>query len=258
MIPHEIKTYVQGEIKRLEAFHEIKILFACESGSRAWGFASPDSDYDIRFIFKHPFKKYISIGNYKTDMDFAVENDIDLSGWDLKKMLGLLLKSNATIFEWLQSPIIYHNLAGFKESLWDICPHYFNPKTLIHHYLGTAKSAYKSGVSEGHIKIKKYFYIIRPVLAAKWIAQFHEIPPMEFAKLCMLIEKEPIYIVIQQLLEQKRIAKEGELIKLIPELESFIEREKSICENAAASFEKRDFSTEKIDAFFHKTIGLND
>ncbi|MBT34043.1 MAG: nucleotidyltransferase [Thalassobius sp.] len=255
MISEEIKIHVRNKIAELEQSYHIRIVYACESGSRAWGFASPDSDYDIRFIYTHPLKKYLSVGNYKAEMDFAVTNDIDLSGWELRKTLGLLFKSNATVFEWLQSPVVYHNEDDFREQLWQICPEYFKPTTLIYHYLGTVKSAYGSGVSDGLIKIKKYFYIIRPVLAALWVAEKEEIPPMEFAKLCELIENDPVYKVVQALLEQKKVAKEGERIALIPELENFIETAREKCELAAKSFEKQQFTTDSLDTFFSKTIG---
>ncbi len=143
LINPRIKAEIQSEISRIAEENNIRILFACESGSRGWGFASPDSDYDVRFIFLHPTSWYLSVLPQDDGMDFFVDKELDINGWDIRKVLRLLIKSNATTFEWLQSPIVYQTNEDFKASLWSLAQHFFQPKATIHHYLGLVKNALK-------------------------------------------------------------------------------------------------------------------
>jgi uncharacterized protein len=159
---------ILNKLDDIQQEHGIKLLFACESGSRGWQFPSADSDYDVRFIYIRPYRFYISVLDRKYDLRFPIDDELDMYGWDIRKVLQLIRKSNTTPFEWLQSPVVYRQSAGFKDELWSLCQHFFCRRSNIHHYLGIAKGALNDLMPGGDIKIKKLFYVLRPLLAAKW------------------------------------------------------------------------------------------
>lgn len=180
-----MKATILNKLEQIETEKGIKILFACESGSRGWGFPSPDSDFDVRFIYVHPFNHYLSVMEKKEQLDFAINDALDINGWDLQKVLQLMRKSNTTAFEWLQSPVIYKEEPFFREELWNRAHHYFSPRVNVFHYLGIAKKALES--TENEIKIKKLFYVLRPLLCAKWCLEKNEIAPMTITPLLSLV-----------------------------------------------------------------------
>lgn len=221
-----MKNLILNRLKELEIEHNIKILYACESGSRAWGFASPNSDWDVRFIYAHTQDWYLSIDDQKDMLDFAIDvNELDLTGWELRKTLRLFRGSNASPFEWLQSPIVYLDPYNFKTKLWDLADNYFKPRSAAFHYLGLAKSSSKKGLINGLMDIKKYFYVLRPLLAAHWICTKKTAPPMEFAPLLeQLKPKEQLYHAILDLTNRKIMAQEGDFTEPVPIIQDFIEK----------------------------------
>lgn len=251
-IPKDIQIYIEECLKKVEKEKNIKILYACESGSRAWGFDSPDSDYDVRFLFVHQKEKYLSVNTPLDSIDKFYDNDVDLSAWDIKKALGLLLKSNATPFEWLQSPILYRKneeSETFRNALFELSKEYFSPKTLIFHYLGIAKGML-SKVENNQISIKKYFYVLRPVLAAYYIKTKNEASPMEFKFLVENLKDLEVKKVIENLWEQKMIAKEGDKIEIPAFIHSFIKTQISECGIYASKLKREEKSTEPLNEFF--------
>jgi predicted nucleotidyltransferase len=174
---------IKKELTRLETEHEIKILLAVESGSRAWGFASEDSDWDVRYIYIHRLEWYLKIDEQKDSQEEILPNDLDLSGWELKKALRLFRKSNPPMLEWLRSPIIYREQFSTAEKLRELSERYFNPKSCMYHYLSMAKGNFKEFLQREKVRTKKYFYVLRPVLACDWIKNRNAFPPMEFEKL---------------------------------------------------------------------------
>ncbi len=106
---------IEGRLRLIEAQHKVRIVWAVESGSRAWGFPSPDSDYDCRFVFVRPLADYLSIEQRRDVIEVPIEEGLDINGWDLFKMARLLLKGNAVAIEWLTSPIIYRGLVAFRD-----------------------------------------------------------------------------------------------------------------------------------------------
>ncbi|CAA6823693.1 MAG: Nucleotidyltransferase [uncultured Aureispira sp.] len=221
-----MKNLILERLKELELKHNIRILYACESGSRAWGFASPNSDWDVRFIYVHTQDWYLSIDEQKDMLDFAIDaNELDLAGWELRKTLRLFRGSNASPFEWLQSPIVYLDPYDFKSRLWNLTEAYFKPRSVAFHYLGLAKSSSKKGLVDGLMDIKKYFYVLRPLLAAHWICNKKTAPPMEFAPLLEQIKsEEKLYTAIQALTEKKVAAQEGDFIEPVPIIQEFIKK----------------------------------
>src|SRR3954468_4332579 len=106
-----MKIEIQNKLKQIEEHYKVKVLYACETGSRAWGFPSPDSDYDVRMIYVHEPDWYLSLSEGKDAIE-AMDGDLDVTGWDFRKCLRLLWKSNGTLLERIQSPIVYRDTAG--------------------------------------------------------------------------------------------------------------------------------------------------
>lgn len=248
---HSITTEIEKIIDR----EHISILHACESGSRAWGFASPDSDYDVRYIYVRTTNDYLNVFDCKDTIEEKISDEIDISGWDIKKALQLLYKSNAVLFEWLQSPIVYKSHKQFAEGLFTLAKDYFQPRTVTHHYLGIAYNALQSIQDNNTIKLKKYFYVLRPLLAALWVIQNSSIPPMEFGKLLPLIhDNKTVIDIINSLLDQKKVSDEKTVITLIPELQQFIINTFTQCEIGVKDFEKKDVPKEPLNIFFRNLL----
>jgi uncharacterized protein len=177
-----MKEKILKKLKEIENSKNVEILFAVESGSRAWGFASPDSDYDIRFIYKHEPDYYLSLWEKPDVIEFMTEDDLDGSGWDLRKAIKLLAKSNAPLIEWLFSPIVYFQNDDFAKQMQELAQECFSPIAVLHHYLGTTKS-FMDVCEMEEVKLKSYFYALRTALAGKWIIENNTFPPVAFADL---------------------------------------------------------------------------
>ena len=179
---NEIREVICEKLNEIEQRENIKILHCIESGSRAWGFASPDSDYDVRFIYVRPKEFYLRLDKTRDVIEWQLDETLDINGWDIKKALQLLYKSNPTLFEWNSSPIIYKTTKEW-EGISAIIDHYFVAKAGLYHYLSTAKSNYREYLKGETVKLKKYFYVLRPLLACKWILAEGTPPPMLFKTL---------------------------------------------------------------------------
>jgi len=163
----------------------VKILFAIESGSRAWGFPSPDSDYDCRFVYIRRVSDHLVLQQPRDVIEFPIEGEIDAGGWDLRKALLLALGGNAVIVEWAKSPTVYEEVAGFRARLLDLLAEIVDPVKVSQHYLGLARShVAKIGSFSGEVKLKKLFYLIRPLVALDWMEQrgFAGLPPMNLGE----------------------------------------------------------------------------
>jgi predicted nucleotidyltransferase len=248
-----MKTIILNKLTEIEKKNNIKIVFACESGSRAWGFPSPDSDYDVRFIYVRPLNYYLSVAERDDQLGFAINDELDISGWDLRKVLQLMRKSNTTVFEWLQSPIIYKEDANFRNDLWNLCSNYFSQRANIYHYLGITKGAYDTIENESEIKIKKLFYVLRPLLSAKWNLEKNTIAPMSIEPLMSILPNHLLEIATE-LIKIKSTAAEGFIIKINEELKGYIDEEFNQISNVAKEITKYTFELNKLDDFFLKTI----
>ena len=183
MISEEKRAEIKAQLADVESREDVRVLYACESGSRAWGFPSADSDYDVRFIYAHPVEWYLSIRTRRDVIERPLVNEIDLSGWDIKKALGLLRKSNPPLLEWLQSPIIYQQDDAFLNGIGALLPVYYSPRNCLHHYLHMARGNIREYLKGERVWVKKYFYVLRPLLACLWIEAGNGAVPMEFATL---------------------------------------------------------------------------
>ncbi|TGE17407.1 nucleotidyltransferase domain-containing protein [Hymenobacter elongatus] len=215
---------IQTALTNLEATHNIRILYACESGSRAWGFPSPDSDYDVRFIYCHPAAWYLTLDEGRDTLDFPVDDELDLAGWELRKALRLLRGSNAALFEWLQSPVIYHEALDFRARLAPLLPSLFNLKAGLHHYLGQLRRGVEEDLVGEEVRLKRLFYALRSALAARWIRERQTMPPMEFAPLRVLLPTA-LEADVTELLRQKASANEKTVMAQPATLLAFLREE---------------------------------
>jgi hypothetical protein len=246
---------IKKEIIEIERRENIKILFACESGSRAWGFPSTDSDYDVRFIYIRPKEWYLSIDDQKDTLEFPINDLLDISGWDIRKMLKLFRSSNAVVYEWLQSPIIYKQEQDFAMTMMKLFEEFFSLRAGLHHYLSMAMNVWENDLQGEQVRLKKYFYAIRPVLACKWIIEKKNVPPMELDKLRQLIEKDlSLKEIIDQLLKQKLVASEKDTIKPVRELQSFIAQEIKSAQAQTPLFDKTRGDTEVLNKLFVQVL----
>jgi uncharacterized protein len=211
------------KLNETERAENITILHAVESGSRAWGFASPDSDYDIRFFYVRPKEYYLRLDRTRDVLEYPLIDVLDISGWDIDKTLKLLHASNPTLFEWSNSPIVYKTTAQFKKLL-PLIGSYFVAKSGLWHYLSMAEGNYREYLKNEMVKAKKYFYVIRPLLACRWILERRIPPPMLFTKLVETQLEPELKPVIDDLLKLKISTPEiGETPRIVP-LNDFIER----------------------------------
>ena len=211
-----MRETILNKLNEIENRENVKILLAVESGSRAWGFASPDSDYDVRFIYVRPREAYLRLEKTRDVIELPIEGELDINGWDLDKALRLLRASNPTLFEWFSSPIVYRETA-FAGEFRKIMPQYFSAKRGLNHYLSMAGSNYRAYLKGDTVKAKKYFYVLRPILACRWILDKGTPPPMLFSEL-MEAELDPVLLPdVNSLLDLKMNAPE---IKTIPKIES--------------------------------------
>ncbi|OWP61713.1 nucleotidyltransferase [Hymenobacter amundsenii] len=215
---------IQTALRQLEATHNIRILYACESGSRAWGFPSPDSDYDVRFIYCHPAAWYLTLDEGPDTLNFPVDDELDLAGWELRKALRLLRGSNAALFEWLQSPVVYHEALDFRAQLAPLLPATFNLKAGLHHYLGQLRRGVEQDLTGEDVRLKRLFYALRSALAARWIRERQTVPPMEFAPLRALLPPA-LEAEVDELLRRKAGANEKTVTARSEALTAFLRAE---------------------------------
>lgn len=248
-----MKEKIKEQLKAIEAKHSITILFACETGSRAWGFSSPDSDYDVRFIYTHKPDWYISIEDHKDTIEY-LEGDLDLVGWDIRKSLRLMRKSNASIFERMQSPMIYLQQTDFLYQLKLLAQDYFSCRAGLHHYLSMAHNYYTACVQEERVKLKSYFYLLRTSLASLWIVKIGTMPPLEFRQLLVLVENETMKGKIESLLELKASVDEKYLHPKETALEEYVKSILSYCQSKATNLKKHQGPVEPLNQLFRETI----
>ncbi len=214
---------IKEKLNEIERKENIRILLAVESGSRAWGFASPDSDYDVRFIHVRTEEDYLRLEGIRDVLEYPIDDDLDINGWDLQKALKLLYRSNPTLFEWLSSPIVYRETES-AEMIRKIMMKYFSSKKGLYHYLSMAEGNYREYLKGETVRAKKYFYVLRPVLACLWILDHGTNPPMLFEEL-MEAEMEPsVAPSVKELLRLKMNEPEKKLIRRVDAINGYLDR----------------------------------
>lgn len=222
-----IREEILRRLHAAEVEHGVKILYACESGSRAWGFASPDSDYDVRFIYVRQADWYLSfdVEHRRDVIEYPIVDEIDCGGWDLRKALHLLIRTNGALFEWLRSPVKYIEQGSTAESLRQIVPGVMNSTALCYHYSHMARGNAREYLFKDQVRLKKYFYVLRPLLAIRYIENGLGVPPVEFARLVESVAPEHLHAAIERLLDLKKNTVELGMGDAVPEINAFIEQE---------------------------------
>jgi predicted nucleotidyltransferase len=257
MIPPALRSEIAARLAALEAEECCRVLFAVESGSRAWGFPSTDSDYDVRFIYARPAEWYLSVDlEDKRDVIERPINDlIDLAGWDVRKALQLFAKTNPPLYEWLDSPIVYADDGVFANALRGLMPAFYSPIAAGYHYLRMAERTDKAYMQGELVKLKKYFYVLRPLLAVRWIEQGRGPVPMLFESLLSTIEGQSDLLAgIRDLLVRKVAGEELDEGPRIAVIDDFQRRELERLRSAAPSLPPVRGNRELLNDLFRKTV----
>lgn len=222
-----VRRRIEDSLAGIERDEGITILFAAESGSRAWGFPSPDSDYDVRFVYVRPVDWYLSLGPKRDVIEYPIRDELDISGWDIQKALPLMLAGNPSLMEWMRSPIVYREnwqmahvrqLAGKTRHREAAC----------HHYRSLAEKQMKDFVrGKKRVRLKKYLYCIRPAAALAWLqTHSHGEVPMDLPSLLRGITLPPAVAgEIEQLLKAKSAISEAGERDPIPSIDAWVDSE---------------------------------
>ena len=222
-IGFDMRERILEELKKIEEKENVRIIKAIESGSRAWGFASPDSDYDVRFIYVREKEEYLKLEGIRDVIEWQLDETLDINGWDIKKALQLLHKSNPTVFEWCASPIVYMEREEFSW-LKELLPQYFSVKKSLFHYWHMAETNYREYLKGDEVRVKKYFYVLRPLMAAKWILDKKCAPPMLFDDLVEAELEDELRSELTRLLELKKTLPEMGMAPRIQIMNDYLER----------------------------------
>lgn len=256
-----MRDTIFGELRQIESREDVRILFAIESGSRAWGFPSPDSDYDARFVYSRPRDWYLSLEPGRDVIELPIEDELDINGWDLKKALNLLLKPNPVLLEWLSSPIRYMWDDEACQKIRSFAERIAHGPACLHHYLhlgGRQWDVYIDG--KDRVNLKKYFYIVRPALAVRWMRMRpNEIPPMNFQELVARTDLSAgLTEALNDLLIAKSRSKEIGEAPRVPAIDDFIVAEFDWAREATQGLkaERTDLRRD-ADVLFREIVGVS-
>jgi len=221
-----MQAIILDRLRAIETEHDVVILYACESGSRAWGFESTDSDYDVRFIYLHPLQWYLLLEPQREVIETPIGDDLDIVGWDLKKTLNLFRRSNPPLYEWISSPFVYVEHTDVISRMRQLAPVFYSNRACTYHYLHMAQGNYHEFLRGGRVVRKKYLYVLRPLLAVKWLKQGLGLVPTAFRELVeRLVSRGPLLDAIEDLVDQKRSGVELGEGPAIPVINDYIESE---------------------------------
>lgn len=251
-----METVIKNKLEEIEREHKIKILYACETGSRAWGFPSADSDYDIRMIYKHDLDWYLTLSDKKDYIEIMSDDgELDITGWDIKKCLQLMWRSNSALLERVQSPVVYREERNIASRLREYSNRYFIPIGTMHHYLGMARNSFSEIVGRDEIKLKKLFYALRATVACKWILEKDSVPPIVFMNMVNELSiDENLKNKIGSLIELKSGVKENYIHPSEKEINNFIVQELEKAESAIHSLSGRKEKNVDLDSVFREII----
>ena len=249
----EMETEIQAALSTVEKECGIRILYACESGSRAWGFASPDSDYDVRFLHAHPRDWYLSVLERDETIERMLPKDLDLSGWDLRKALRLFRNNNGALLEWLHSPIVYQEDTETMAAWRGLTPKIFCRVKVAAHYAGMTRRCLND-LSKKRTA-KKYLYALRAVFCSEWALDQSSVPPVVFSDLCEGISMEAaLSDALEALLERKAVTGEKVESAAIPEIDAALETRLERTSERLDGLTKTLEDVEVVDAFFRDVL----
>jgi len=250
-----VEEIIRTHLGKIEADDNLKVVYACESGSRAWGFPSVDSDYDVRFLYLRPVEWYLSIDEKRDVVECPINGGLDITGWDLRKALQLFRKSNPPLFEWLGSPIIYLEKYSVAAKLRELALGYYSSSACLYHYLHMARGNFRDYLKGEVVWIKKYFYVLRPILAMNWIERGWGVVPTDFNGLVDKLVTEPaLRTEIKGLLAAKRAGAELDQGPRIELISQFIECELERWETQEIVNHKRPAFTDQLDDLFRASL----
>ena len=249
----EIVEQIKKKLAEIEQVEDVRIIMAVESGSRSWGFASPDSDYDVRFVYVRRPECYIRLKPMRDVIEWQLDDVYDVSGWDLQKTLRLMYDSNPAIHEWCNSPIVYKE-NELAEPLRRHSEECFTPKKSLYHYISMAKHNFETYLTGDEVRLKKYFYGLRPVLAARWVMENGTVPPMLFDDLVETELPPEMRPVVEDLLALKKETSELGTGPQIPEINKFIAEQMDLIREAAEKTEYQRNDREKLEVFFRDAV----
>lgn len=251
-----MRKIIEEKLREIEKAEDVGIIFCAESGSRAWGFASPDSDCDVRFVYVRRPEEYLRLEPVRDVIEWQLDETLDINGWDIQKALRLLYKSNPTIFEWDSSPIIYRQTAEW-ERLRGIMGGYFDPSVSARHYISLAKKNCDLCRAEGNIKLKKYLYCLRSLLACGYIVNRCAPPPVLFSEL-VRAELDPLLIRdIEDILHIKANAPETQYIAPPSALDDYIAARLKYLDKAVNALSAKDKDISALDNIFLEILKQN-
>ena len=249
-----MKTRIEKELNEIEKNNDVKVIYACESGSRAWGFASEDSDYDVRFIYVHPRDWYLTIADKRNVIEIPFDGVLDINGWEINKSLKLLRKSNSPLLEWLSSPIKYRNVRPVMNAFGELSTEAFLPESSCHHYLSMAKNIISNFDDREVVKIKSYLYSLRTILCCKWIIKRLIQPPMKIQEL--LNEYLPageLNELVEKLIYEKSRGTESAEIKRSLKFEEYLKEQIDFIVSNIPKNPKK-IPIEKFDSVFQEIL----
>lgn len=261
MISPAARAHADVTLAAVAAEHGVRVLYAAESGSRAWGFGSPDSDYDVRFIYTHECNWYVSLYEHRDVIERPLDQHlVDLAGWDVRKALRLMLRSNPAFYEWLVSPIVYADDGIFRTDAQRLFEEHASPRALAHHYWSIARGQWKTEIDGlEQVKLKKYFYLIRPLLSLAHVIGHGTPPPMSIgALLDGATIPEAVRSSISDLLARKRSAPELGRGPRMPALDAWVLEQLQVSDPSKLALpdtSRRD-AREAADHLFRRVIGL--
>lgn len=206
-----VRRRIDTEIARIETERGVRVLLAVESGSRAWGFPSPDSDYDVRFIYVRPLTDYLALFARPDVIEQPIAEGLDISGWDLRKALQLAVRSNAVLIEWLASPVRYRDEIHLTAQLREVVHAAAHLPALEYHYDRIAQRVFAEiTATDGPVRLKRYFYALRPALALRWLRRYQVPPPMDLRSLMTRLDvPDAVAQAVDELLARKARAAEA-------------------------------------------------
>lgn len=253
----DARQRVLEELSKIEKEEDVQILYACESGSRAWGFPSKDSDYDVRFLYVRPIDWYLSIFEKRDVIERPISDMLDINGWDLRKALNLFRKSNPPLLEWLQSPIVYMENHAIAEQIRRLSPFTFSQRACMYHYLHMAKGNYREYLQGDQVKIKKYLYVLRPILACEWIEKHNTMPPIEFDRLVEAIvpRESELKMIIDHLLVRKMAGDEMDYEPRINPINEYLGAKIEYFERVASGMQtSNEGQDQQLDDLFRSVL----
>lgn len=251
----DIRDQIDALLNDIEQERGVRVLFAIESGSRAWGFASPDSDYDIRFLFAQPIEAYLSL-RPKPDAFDLMDGDLDAGGWDIRKAAELMSRSNAPLLEWIDSPIVYREIPGTRDRLRALRARYFDAKKTCHHYLSMARGVWKNKLADvEQPRRKAYLYALRPLACIRYIELHGVVPSTEFDRVLESIDwPDDVRCAVASLVADKLVTREIGTSDPDPTLHAFIPQALSDAESSAERAKPNDVDYDALDRFVFDVI----